>query len=409
MKVKKFIVKDMNEALAKIRYELGEEAVIINQTKVRQPGIKGFFSKKLIQVTAATESQKDKRDIKLNSNDDLLINSLELIKNAVNYAEVEEKIHPTEKKEVSGEKFYRDIKNDYNEKTYVIKNQEEKETMETNKLLEEMNEMKILLNNFINKTKDKDEEEADPLYERLRILDLEPLLMKSIVEEFNSIEEELPLEQKLKKVLEDKVTIYNGDMEGPVVFVGPTGVGKTTTIAKLAGRLSLIENKKVGLVTVDTYRIGAVEQLKTYAEIMDIPFKVVFNINDMEEAIKSMENCDVVLIDTTGRSSKNSMQLSQLRAFVDKVNTENINLVISATTKNDDISTIVEGYKKLNFNHIIITKLDETVSYGSILNIVYHGNKDINFVTTGQNVPDDIKKLDSSSICRLVLGEDNIC
>ncbi|WP_102400915.1 flagellar biosynthesis protein FlhF [Haloimpatiens massiliensis] len=394
MKVKKFIVKDMNEAVSKIRYELGEGAVIINQIKVRQPGIKGFFSKKLIQVTAAVDSEKEKNNSF--SNDDVLINSLEAIKRAVNDANVEEKKDYTEKMEIP-------IKQSgvYEKKENV------KEQLETNKLLDEMGQMKSLLNSLVSNS--KDEYKKDPLYEKLEDLDLEPALIEDIMEEVNIMEEDLSLEEKLKKVLEKKIKVSQVDMNGPIVFVGPTGVGKTTTIAKLAGRLSLVENKKVGLITVDTYRIGAVEQLKTYAEIMDIPFKVVFDINDMEETVNSMKDCDVILIDTTGRSSKNSMQISQLRAFVDKVNTESINLVISATTKNKDISTIVEGYKKLNFNHIIITKLDETISYGSILSILYHGNKDINFVTTGQNVPDDIKKLDSPSICRLVLGEDSVC
>lgn len=102
------------------------------------------------------------------------------------------------------------------------------------------------------------------------------------------------------------------------VLVGPTGVGKTTTIAKLAGKLSLIDKKKVGLITIDTYRIGAVEQLKTYADIMNIPFKVVFSIKDMEKAIIDLDYCDVILVDTTGRSSKNMMQISELRAFIEK-------------------------------------------------------------------------------------------
>lgn len=394
MKVKKFIVKDMNEAVSKIRYELGDGAVIINQAKVRQPGIRGFFSKKLIQVTAAIESEKEKKN--LASNDDALINSLEAIKKAVNDANMEDKKDYMEKKEFPMKQFA----------TYG-KKETAKEQLETKKLLDEMGQMKSLLNSLVDNGKNKDE--VNPLYEKLNNLDLEPALIENIIEKVNSMEEELSLEEKLKQVLEKSIKISQVDMKGPVVFIGPTGVGKTTTIAKLAGRLSLVENKKVGLITVDTYRIGAVEQLKTYAEIMDIPFKVVFDINDMEETVNSMKDCDVILIDTTGRSSKNSMQISQLRAFVDKVNTENINLVISATTKNKDISTIVEGYKKLNFNHLIITKLDETISYGSILNIIYHGNKDISFVTTGQNVPDDIKKLDSSSICRLVLGEDIVC
>jgi len=156
------------------------------------------------------------------------------------------------------------------------------------------------------------------------------------------------------------INVISPKLEGRIVLVGPTGVGKTTTIAKLAGKLALVERRKVGLITVDTYRIGAVEQLKTYADIMNIPFKVVYNMSDMENAIESMSECEVVLIDTTGRSSKNRMQIAELRTFVDKADTKNIHLVISATTKNKDIKYIIEGYQILHYNSIIVTKLDET-------------------------------------------------
>ena len=193
------------------------------------------------------------------------------------------------------------------------------------------------------------------------------------------------------------------------VLVGPTGVGKTTTIAKLAGRLALVEGKKVGLITVDTYRIGAVEQLKTYADIMNLPFKVVYNMNDMDDAIETMSECEVVLIDTTGRSSKNRMQIAELRTFVEKADTKNIQLVLSATTKNKDLKYIIEGYQILNYNSIIVTKLDETSTYGSILNILETAKIPLSFVSTGQNVPDDIKELSVDSIINLILGEDTIC
>ncbi|MEA4825745.1 MAG: GTPase, partial [Clostridium sp.] len=190
---------------------------------------------------------------------------------------------------------------------------------------------------------------------------------------------------------------------------GPTGVGKTTTIAKLAGRLALIEKKKVGLITIDTYRIGAVEQLNTYADIMNIPFKTVFSVKEMETAIECMNQCDVILIDTTGRSSKNAMQIAELNAFIQKVDANNIYLVISCTTKDKDIDSIVEGYRTLNFNNVIITKLDETTTYGSILNILECTGKPLSFVTVGQNVPDDFKRLNKEDVCNLILGEEFIC
>lgn len=132
-------------------------------------------------------------------------------------------------------------------------------------------------------------------------------------------------------------------------------------------------------------------------------------MKDMAKAIDNMKSCDIILIDTTGRSSKNEMQISELRAFIDKVQTSNVHLVISCTTKNKDIDVIVNGYKKLNYSDIIITKLDETSTYGSILNILQLAKKPISFVTTGQNVPEDIKIMEPEELAKLVLGEDIIC
>lgn len=224
-----------------------------------------------------------------------------------------------------------------------------------------------------------------------------------------NLEENLEEREKIKRVIEDTIDVRVNSVGKVTVLVGPTGVGKTTTIAKLAGKLSLIDKKKVGLITIDTYRIGAVEQLKTYADIMNIPFKVVFSIKDMEKAIIDLDYCDVILVDTTGRSSKNMMQISELRAFIEKIKEKSVHLVISASTKNKDIETIIKGYSILEYENIIITKLDETSIYGSILTILDKGKNPISFITTGQDVPDDIKEGNKEEIAKIVLGENKLC
>jgi flagellar biosynthesis protein FlhF len=357
MKIKRYIVNNMNEAMNMIRYELGREAVIISQRKVRKPGFFGLFYKKSIEVTAAvddvkrTEDLKKAEDLKPNRNIDVM-KELENMRNAIN--------------ELNNERN--------NDRNY----------------------------SYINKSEKKDNVQI-----RLEENDVGNTIVKKILSILKSTKVDLDENTRIRKSIEKLVTISEGKMEGTVILIGPTGVGKTTTIAKLAGKLALIDKKKVGLLTVDTYRIGAVDQLKTYADILNLPFKVVLSIKDMEAAIENMKDCDVILIDTTGRSSKNVMQISELRAFVEKANSTSIHLVISCTTKEKDISAITEGFRELNYNNVIITKLDETTTYGSILNILEAAKEPLSYVTTGQNVPDDLMIITKSQICDLVLGEFN--
>ena len=382
MVIKKYLVKNMNEALTRIRYELGKDAIIISQRKIRESGIKGYFKPKLIEVTAALENNKiDKKNkfAREKEEDMDFRNSLDSIKKII--SEKDKKII---KEEVEEDK--NNLNNNEN-----IKN--------------EVKEIKELLNKVIKNT--NKEEEKDLISEYLRDMDIdEKLLIDLLTKNYDNIDE---FKKDFMNLLEKEIDISTNNLRGKVVLVGPTGVGKTTTIAKLAGRLALIEKKKVGLITIDTYRIGAVEQLKTYAEIMNIPFKVVITLKEMEGAVKELEACDVILVDTTGRSSKNTMQISELRAFIQKVNADHIMLVMSGTTKNRDIQTILEGYNELAYEELIITKLDETSTYGCVYNIVKRSNKPIAYITTGQDVPDDIKVPSKNELEKLILGEETIC
>lgn len=388
MIIKRYLVNNMNEAMTRIRYELGKDAVIISQRKIRKAGIQGFFSKKILEVTAAIENVK--------KNEENMEDSIIAIRNAVE------------------KEAFSQGNNGVNNKVAIAKEEEinkDKKAIEidnNDELIKEVQEMKNLLSEMMTKVPEKASRRTK-LQIKLEDSDLNEKLIKKVITKTKTIEDGIEENQKAKLAIEKMIPISKISLEGRIVLVGPTGVGKTTTIAKLAGRLSLVEKKKVGLITIDTYRIGAVEQLKTYADIMNIPFKVVFSIKEMESAIKELKKCDVLLIDTTGRSSKNTMQISELRAFIEKVNTDNIHLVISSTTKAKDVDSIVEGFKVLNYNNVIITKLDETTTYGSILNILDAAKKPLSFITTGQNVPDDIKSLSSTEVSNLILGEDNIC
>lgn len=383
MIMKKYVVSDMNEALNKIKAELGHEAVIISSRKIKKSGIFGIFSKKLIEVTAGVDKSQVYDDYSDSATMEESINALKkAMEKHSNKSLLSENNYV--KKSIHG--------------TVMQKNNEEK-------ILKEMKEMKQLISGLSNeKTQSDFLTEEDKIKSKLRNLDINDICIEKILAELNGKFDN----DNIKKSIKSNISICDIEESGIIVLVGPTGVGKTTTIAKLAGKISLVDKKKVGLITVDTYRIGAVEQLRTYADIMGIPFSVVITLKEMDEAVKGMKDCDVVLVDTTGRSSKNEMQISELRAFVEKTGTQNISLVVSATTKDKDIEAIANGYRKLNYKNVIITKLDETSTYGSIINIINYADKPASYFTTGQNVPDDIKKLSIDKISSIILGEDNI-
>lgn len=342
----------MSEALNMIRFELGPNAVIISKRNVWQKGIKGFFLPKLIEVTAAV--------------DDLPAGQMAQTDNE-------------KKQEVDLQKELSQLKEMLETVSHNRKVPAGRRTG-IKKLLSENGVSEDVIDSIIHNIKNTDEGR-----DKKKIPDM--MLSDEI--------------QKLIKV--DKGT------EGRITaFVGPTGVGKTTTIAKLAAINKLNQKKKVGFLTIDTYRIGAIEQLKIYADILGIPFEAVNNIKDVDRAMNNLKGCDRIYIDTTGRSTKNLMQLSELKMYLDSIKPDEICLVISMTTKYRDMVEILKGFSKVNYDSLILTKFDETSTYGSIINLAYNTNVPISYITLGQNVPDDIEKASSEKLLGLVFGEDSI-
>ena len=192
-----------------------------------------------------------------------------------------------------------------------------------------------------------------------------------------------------------------------VFFIGPTGVGKTTTIAKIASQFKLDRGKKVVLFTADTYRIAAVEQLRTYANILDTDISIIYSSKEMNEQLREAGDCDLVLVDTAGFSHKNQEQLMDTRDLVNQVPEEyekETCLVLSATTKYKDLIDIADVYKE-NFQFkMIFTKMDETSCYGNILNMKMYTGADLSYSTYGQNVPEDIEIFNTQKIVKLLLG-----
>lgn len=193
-----------------------------------------------------------------------------------------------------------------------------------------------------------------------------------------------------------------------VALVGPTGVGKTTTIAKLAANFRLRDGIKMGLVTVDTYRIAAVEQLRTYAEIIDLPMQIVTSPQEMQRAMEAFSGMDLVLIDTAGRSPRDELKIQELKQLLEAARVDEVHLVLSLTSGLKSLQSIVRNFAAADISSLILTKLDEADSLGSILSLNREVNLPVSYLTTGQNVPDDIEPAAHDRLARLILGRDQL-
>jgi flagellar biosynthesis protein FlhF len=189
-----------------------------------------------------------------------------------------------------------------------------------------------------------------------------------------------------------------------VAFVGPTGVGKTTSIAKLAAHLALRKKKKVVLVTLDGYRIGAIEQLRSYAGFMGIPFRFADDVSELNRVIEENKRRDYILIDTAGRGPRDMDDMNGLADFLKKSETIERHLVLSASTKPSDMRRILDQFEVCSPDHLLFTKLDETSTPGPILNELVRTQKCFSYYTDGQRVPDDLHAVPGEGIINLVLN-----
>ncbi|MFO0960001.1 MAG: flagellar GTP-binding protein [Isosphaeraceae bacterium] len=193
-----------------------------------------------------------------------------------------------------------------------------------------------------------------------------------------------------------------------VALVGPTGVGKTTTVAKLAATFKLVHGLRTGLVTVDTFRIAAVEQLRTYAEIIDLPLVVANSPGEMAGAIEALGDVALVLIDTAGRSPRDEVKIRELADFLAAAKPDEIHLVLSATAGERSLRAAVERFGVLRADRLILTKLDEADGLGGALAVIGQAGRPVSYITTGQSVPDDIEPADRGRLAALILGDQDL-
>ncbi len=244
--------------------------------------------------------------------------------------------------------------------------------------------------------------ELTDLNQRMLSQDVEENIARKLTEEVNRIAspEKLLKDNELKLCL-IRVFKEMGITAGPVriepgkqkivAFIGPTGVGKTTTIAKLAAIHAIKMKKQVALITLDNYRIGSIDQLKIYAKIIGIPIEVASTGKEFKECLNRLKDKDLILIDTAGMSQRNEYQFNELRVFFNKVRRVETHLLLSATTKEDDLIDILARFKVFRINKLLFTKLDESTSYGNMLNQLIRSKIPVSYFTNGQQIPEDIE------------------
>ncbi len=216
---------------------------------------------------------------------------------------------------------------------------------------------------------------------------------------FDAVELSIPIAPPIKAVVGTRRV---------VALVGPTGVGKTTTVAKLAANFKLSHGVRVGLITVDTYRIAAVEQLKTYAEIIDLPLAVVNDPMEMPRALDELGPVDLVFIDTAGRSPRDEVKIRELAEFLMHARPDEVHLVLSAVAGQRNLRAAVERFATVQVDRLILTKLDEADSLGGVLAVLGLSSRPLSYLTTGQAVPDDIEPADRKRLARLILRHENL-
>lgn len=247
------------------------------------------------------------------------------------------------------------------------------------------------------------------LYKRLIEAEIKPLIAEDLIKE---MKEKSGADQRVEKnfisVLRNHFTvsgpIAEKQTDGPCViaFVGPTGAGKTTSLAKLAAHYCLEREKRVSIVTADTYRIAAIEQIRAFADIVNIGLQVVFSSEEVEDALRTCEHDDFVFVDTAGRSQRNTEHMRELDQLLKAISPHETHLVLSATTKDSDLLDVISRYRDYGVGRLLFTKLDETVQVGNIFNVSYKTELPVSFFSVGQSVPDDIELAQASRFVQLL-------
>jgi len=441
MLVKTFQAASMAEALRMVKAELGPDAMILSTKKDKTGGILGFFSKPVYRVTAALDPARksappaaapapyrERPERERTAKEDLENSMMAPL--ARELRELREKVEALSRRE---EEPRREVKQ---EEVANPPGQQDLGLNLKNIPRSDLEEIKKLLLNTLAKSQEGgvksvqwpnvqqapavDRQSGDeilpedsPLAQDLIMSGISTELIRKILDTLNT----LPVEggnQTLKNRLGEtlgRLIKFAGTLKlrknSPriIALVGPTGVGKTTTTAKLAAMYALNRGNKVALITMDIFRVGAVEQLKTYSRIMGIPLEVASTPKELEKAVEKHSACDLIFIDTAGRSHKDKEKLDEMKNFLENKIPIEVYLCLSATTKDRELEEILARFSIFQVSKVVFTKIDESESFGNMVNLLMKDNLQIAYFTTGQRVPEDIEVATSAKLADMILRE----
>ena len=404
MIIKKFQGKTEAEAVESAKKELGSNVVIMNVRNMKRKGMFSFLKPQMIEVTVALEEEPEQ-------------SSIPLKEEAVKQPLIDAIVHKAAMEAAAS------IDNNMTKDAAVENSRKDSSAIE-----EKLDTLHTLLEQQLQKPDEtkgdvlEEEEESEVerfmklLYNTMLTNEVSEKNANQIIDEIEKINKpNMPFDYALANTYQKMILKFGKPIEitpakkGPKVifFIGPTGVGKTTTIAKSASKFSVESGRKVALLTADTYRIAAAEQLRTYANILEVPFRVIYSTEEIEQALRDFRSYDFIMVDTAGHSHQNEAQKEAMTSFVHSVDgmaEKEVFLVLSATTKYRDLISIADTYSAMTEYKLIFTKLDETTTLGNLLNLKLHTGAPLSYVTYGQNVPDDIEIFNPQKTVKQLLG-----
>lgn len=424
MTIKKFQGATEEEAIEQAKQELGEDAVVMNVKEIRPKGILRTFKKSLYEVTAAVEEKDNRADA------GMALRNAQKTHETINVTADEPiQIPPVAAPAMDPAKAEQNAIEFIKRNANLLKKDE---VVERERIEEKLENLQSILEKQMAAEKKKEKEEDNfiksdskkndnfafvkMLYATLIDNEVDEKYINQIMDEIekanwngNSIDHILSniYQKMILKFGQPHGIDLTGVKPKVVFFVGPTGVGKTTTLAKIASRLKVDQGKKIAFLTADTYRIAAAEQLRIYANILDTSLSIIYSAEELNHGMEQLEEVDVVLVDTAGFSHKSQTLKEDVKNLIQSLDSRysrETYLVLSATTKYNDLKEIADIYKEISDYKIIFTKLDETTTYGNILNIKLYSNAEVSYITNGQNVPDDIEIFNSQKIVKRLLG-----